>query len=582
MFRLLRNSSIKLGEWNATAICSNDILGSALFVTGITIIYAGIYAPLIFILVAAILYCYKTIYSEIVEALPVNGGVYTLYLNAASKSVASIAGIVTFLSFTASGVISAKTAIAYVHIIFPIPILIATILVIAIFGMLVLSGLKESAFVASVIFFIHIIVLSLFIGYGLAFYLDGHSYLIDNLHHTSALISNHGGLLFSLFLAFSVCLLSISGFETAANFVEQQKVGIYAKTLKNMLIAFAFFNPLMTLIVLNSLKYQSIINTKDILFANVANVIGGPFFEYIVVVDVFLVLAGGVLTAYIGVCGLLSRMASNGSLPNILNKQNKNKSYPLIIISFFVISSSVLLFTKGDLLNLAGVDALTYLGELSLYAIGNLILKKTRQELRRKYHAPILLVFIALAATVIGIDGNIQSNINNLRFSSFYFIPLLLIVIIMLYQDNIVLFLLKVFSKIKPIEVLLVNYYKEITDGRFIAFVHNYEKIFRMLHYIESNETGTHVTFVHCKCDEHKISGEGKKEIEEIIFHLQEAGAFTHLKIDVQILRKPFGPKAIDEISKKLKIKENRILIGSIHNFHPYDYADLGGVRVIF
>ena len=45
---------------------------------------------------------------------------------------------------------------------------------------------------------------------------------------------------------------------------------------------------------------------------------------------------------------------------------------------------------------------------------------------------------------------------------------------------------------------------------------------------------------------------------------------------------KPFGPGAIDEVAKELKMRKNRIFIGSIHDSHSFAYDELGGVRIIF
>ena len=48
----------------------------------------------------------------------------------------------------------------------------------------------------------------------------------------------------ALFYGFSAGLLGISGFETSANFVEEQKPGVFPKTLRNMHVIVSFFNPL--------------------------------------------------------------------------------------------------------------------------------------------------------------------------------------------------------------------------------------------------------------------------------------------------------------------------------------------------
>jgi len=41
----------------------------------------------------------------------------------------------------------------------------------------------------------------------------------------------------ALFFGFSAAMLGISGFESSANFVEEQKKGIFPKTLRNMWLA---------------------------------------------------------------------------------------------------------------------------------------------------------------------------------------------------------------------------------------------------------------------------------------------------------------------------------------------------------
>jgi amino acid transporter len=70
-------------------------------------------------------------------------------------------------------------------------------------------------------------------------------------------------------------------------------------------------------------------------------------------------------------------------LPSFLNSVNSKGSYPRIILLFFVLCSSILVATGGDLLSLAGVYTIAFLGVMSLFAFGNLILKETRTELKR-------------------------------------------------------------------------------------------------------------------------------------------------------------------------------------------------------
>src|ERR1700730_18619937 len=94
----------KLNQWLATALCGNDILSSALYVSGIAILFAGVLAPLVLLFIGGVLFLYKAVYTEVVEALPINGGAYNCLLNSTSKTIAAIAGITTVLSYVATSV----------------------------------------------------------------------------------------------------------------------------------------------------------------------------------------------------------------------------------------------------------------------------------------------------------------------------------------------------------------------------------------------------------------------------------------------------------------------------------------------
>lgn len=87
----------KLGELLATAICGNGILSSTLYVSGIAIIFAGVWAPLVMLVVAGVLWLYKVVYTEVVEALPLNGGAYNCLLNGTSKTIAAAYGTLYFV-----------------------------------------------------------------------------------------------------------------------------------------------------------------------------------------------------------------------------------------------------------------------------------------------------------------------------------------------------------------------------------------------------------------------------------------------------------------------------------------------------
>ena len=148
----------KLSQFPATAICGNDISSSVLYVSALSIFYAGKYAWITLLIVAVVLFLFRKIYGEVVGALPLNGGAYNALLNTTSKSMASLAATLTILSYMATSVISANEAIHYLHSMFnAIPIIMATIGLLGIFAFLAIMGIKESSKVASGIFIFHLV-----------------------------------------------------------------------------------------------------------------------------------------------------------------------------------------------------------------------------------------------------------------------------------------------------------------------------------------------------------------------------------------------------------------------------------------
>ncbi len=241
----------ELGQLAATAICGNDISSSCLYVSALAILYAGQYAWIALLLVGGVLYLLRKIYGEVVGAIPLNGGAYNALLNTTSKSTASLAATLTILSYMATAVISANEAMHYAHtLVHTLPIILATIALLALFMGLAIIGIGESAKVAIGIFVFHLLSLTLLAGF------TGYSLLTEGLgifmaNNAEPIIG--GSITTALFFGFSAAMLGISGFESSANFVEEQERGVFPKTLRNMWIVVTVFNPLMAFLALATL-----------------------------------------------------------------------------------------------------------------------------------------------------------------------------------------------------------------------------------------------------------------------------------------------------------------------------------------
>jgi hypothetical protein len=218
---------------------------------------------------------------------------------------------------------------------------------------------------------------------------------------------------------------------------------------------------------------------------------------------------------------------------------------------------------------------------MSSFALGNLILKRNRSDLKRPYRRSAVFAIFAFAATVTGIIGNIYIDPHDLVFFCIYFVPTIAVVLGVIYEDMLLAFLLEATKKAPFIHRYIERSFNDLIQGKFIALIHNTDRLYKILNYIYRNETGRKVTLVVCR-DEEGEPDKTYKELQDTLPYLKRAGIYPKLNLQLVYQDEPFSPAVVDELSDELKVRKNRILIGSIHNHHPYSYDDFGGVRIIF
>ncbi len=109
-------------------------------------------------------------------------------------------------------------------------------------------------------------------------------------------------------------------------------------------------------------------------------------------------------------------MTLDRCLPQFLLKTNRRNTHHRSILTFMLLCVSIILLTRGELLSLAGVYTISFLGVMSLFALGNILLKIRRAKLPRRYRGGWMTVLLALAATALGIAGNAVMNPQNLGY----------------------------------------------------------------------------------------------------------------------------------------------------------------------
>ena len=571
-----------MGQLPATAICGNDITSSCLYVSALAIIYAGRWAPVALLIVAGVLYLFRSIYAEVVGALPLNGGAYNALLNTTSKFKASIAACLTILSYMATAVISASEAMHYAHTIWhSLPVTGATIGVLAFFMLLTIIGITESARVAIIIFIFHLSTLTLLIVMGIAFVIT-HGLDTFSLNFATPV---EGGLAMALFFGFSASLLGISGFESSANYVEEQAEEVFPKTLRNMWVAVTVFNPGIALLALALVPIRHVSANQEALLAHLGNLSGGIWLANLISVDAALVLSGAVLTSFVGVNGLVRRMTLDRCLPQSLLKSNRRGTTHRIIASFFILSVSVLLITRGELKALAAVYTISFLSVMVLFGLGNIFLKTKRAGLPRPVKAPLPAVLIAVSAVLTGLIGNAIMNPYYLVVFLEYFIPAVLVIAVMLGRIWLLqagLFLvravLKFFIKgMTSTAQSIRSKIEEINSQQVVFFTRgdNVANLNNAMLYVKQNEHTNRIKVVTVVQDKDKVPKKLKNDLE----FLNEA--YPTIEIEFVVITGTFGPDLIQELSVKWNIPVNLMFIGSPRGHFIYGLRDLGGVRLI-
>jgi amino acid transporter len=573
----------KLNTWLATAICGNDITSSCLYVSALTIAMAGQYAWIALLFVAGVLFLYRKIYGEVVGALPLNGGAYNVLLNTTSKSNASVAACLTILSYMATAVISASEAMHYLQqSIESLPVLYATLGLLFLFLCLNILGISESAVVALFIFIFHMISMLLLIASAVYFIsVNGTSVF----HTNFSLPVKNGGIATALFFGFSAAMLGISGFESSANFVEEQKKGVFPKTLRNMWVAVSILNPLIALLAIAVMPVSDVSAHQQSLLSYMALLTGGKWLATIISINAVTVLSGAVLTSFVGVNGLIRRMTLDRILPQFLLKENKRKSSYRILIAFFLLCVSVLFVTKGELAPLAGVYTISFLLVMIFFALGNLMLKIRRGRLPRPEYATSFMVVVALLAVATALYGNIKINPEYLVVFLQYFVPAMLLIYAMLNRNHIMQFILDIMKNISD-SLHKLSVISRVKINRFINKLHATEFVFfskaddiatlnKVMIYVQENEITRKVKIV-------TVLKEHQQQPEQFMRDFEVLNrAYPNIRMEYIILTGIFGPELIEKLSVEWKIPKNFMFISSPGEKFSYRIEELGGVRLI-
>jgi len=581
----------KIGELPSTAICGNDITASCFYVVGELSQNAGVYAPICTILSSLTLFCFRSVYGEVVTALPLNGGIYNLLLNSSTKRTASVAACLTILSYTATGVVSSVSAAEYLTCspaFGPIQTVPTAIGILGFFAVLMLLGMQESSVVASMLFVFHLSTLFILGTFSIFFLQDaGLGQLYANLQW-----DKQPSLAYSIFFGFSSAMLGVSGFETSANFVEEQKPGVFPKTLTNMWLSVSVINICIPSLAICVLPLDELVGEKSgFAVAVLAERVGGPMLRDIVAVDALLVLAGSVLTSYVGVVGLFQRMAGDRCLPEFFSITNSWRGTPhYTIIIFFSVCASMCILLDGDITLLSAIYSISFLLVMGLFAFCGLWMKMTRPTLPRQINTHPMMFVMGLVLVGTAFTAVVVLHPDVLTYFYMYYGVTVLMVMTtfarvaifsaflrILSHSKIARRALKMIIQMDVAQQWIMTKLKLLRNQGVVYFTKSasISQINRALQYIEENEEARWVRVVHVYQEEKDIPA-------HLLEYVQLLDCvYPRIRVDCILAKGEFGPAMVQHVAERVSVPVNCMFINCPKNTFKHSLDRMGGVRVI-
>jgi len=312
---------------------------------------------------------------------------------------------------------------------------------------------------------------------------------------------------------------------------------------------------------------------------------GGKWLATVVSLDAALVLSGAVLTAFIGVSGLMKRMTLDRIFPQALLKENKRGSSPRILIVFYILCFSILFITAGELAPLAGVYTISFLSVMAFFGFGNLLLKIKRARLPRPEYAPVIVVLLGILGILIALYGNVKLHPDYLIVFLQYFIPAILIIYMFLKRKVVIHYLLlyanSIFDKIQKASVFsrfhLTKEMRKLNRQPFVYFTKgdNIAILNKVIQYVQENEITQKLKIVTVLQKEQKLNKTFERDFQTL------DRAYPDIKLEYIQIPGVFGPEIINKLSEEWNIPQNFMFIGSPSDHFPHRLSDLGGVRLI-
>lgn len=575
-----------LGQFTASALAGNDVLGSVFYTLPAIVAVSGVYSPISLFVAAVMLFLWRPIMEELGSALPISGAPYTYLLNVTSKSLALVGAAILLLDFSSTAIVSAATAASYLagEVTLPFPAFVVAILVLIVFTAVSLSGMKESARVAFAVLSLHVVtMLVLWTASAISWGRHGSQLLKDNWAAGQA--GSSASIVHQIFNGICIGMLGLTGFECTPAYIASVKLGRYPLVLRNLHLCAIFLSSVTMVFLFANVPLDMIKSDANVL-RDLAEKVAGKWLRVWTVIDAIVVLCGGVLTGILSACELIERLAHDRVLPKSFLKTMPVTGSPYVAVLAFVAFSGALYASAGASLSIVSkMFSLVWLSTMTLFPLAVLLLKFNCGRLPRQPKTGLTVVFVTLAICAAVFAGNVAIDPTTLGYFAAYLVAIIILfyatqnkgrfvrLMYWAYDQNVILHtwswtrdwaerLTEVMMRMRRQPVCVLCKTDEINH------------LFQMVLYVRQNEETSNLKLVHFYDDDEGIPS----EMEANWKILDEA--FPEMTVDLIFVKAPFNPTTVAALAHRLDIPRSLMFMSCPGSDFPHSVADFG-TRII-
>ncbi|KAJ6545327.1 amino acid permease-domain-containing protein [Mycena capillaripes] len=572
-----------LGQFTGTALPGNAVLGSVFYALPAVVAVSGVYSPISLFVATLTPFVWRPIMEELASALPVSGAPYSYIINASRKSLALIGAALLLLDFASTSVVSAATASSYLagEVALPFLTFVGAALVLLLFALVSLTGLKESARIAFALLLFHAATMTaLGVASSVHWARTGSAQLQRNWAAGQA--PSHAAIARQLFNGFCLGMLGLTGIECTPSYIGRIKPGRFPLVLRNLHLPAIVLNTLMITLVLAIVPLERVLSGANVLSV-LAEMSAGPWLRKWIVVDAVVVLCGGVLAGILSACELFEQLAHDRIVPQMFLAALPLSGAPHISVLAFTVVSAVLYASSGaSLAVVSKMFSLVWLTVMGLFPLALLLLRFNRGRIPRERRASLSLIIFALALTPVVFAGNVVIDPATAGYFAAYLAGVLAVFGATQHQVQLLRAVYWTYDQYPGLHRLagsknwgtgMVALMARLKRQPVCILVKTDEinHLLHMLLYVRENEETSCVKIVHfCDDEENGVPS----ELEANAKILDEA--FPEITIDLIIVPGPFSPINVAALAHRLQIPPSLMFMSCPGPHFKHPIAEVG------